>query len=71
MAVDSEDRTVDPTDVLACKFCLLGALDKCYPGQAEIIKTKLYANLHEASIAVFNDTHTFEDVHSLTKGLDI
>lgn len=69
-AKDKNGNAVIPTSNDACKWCLVGAIDKCYTDSTEDIWFKIYMYLH-TSIGDFNDSHNFEDIKNLVEELDI
>lgn len=73
--------SVDPNSPSAVCFCLLGAIDRCYPNYKERIEVEdkirerlaHIQNVKEVFISEWNDNYqrTFEEVHNLLKTLDV
>ena len=74
-AINSEGVWVSANDESAVKWCLIGAIYKCYELFPLKVANKVYDHLRAtvgcSSIATFNDTHTYEEVIALAKELDI
>ena len=72
-ARNESDQVVGPSSPDACKFCVYGALQKCYPGNYEPIRT-IRTRLNLLSLRQlfkWNDSSTFEQVRSTLLELDI
>jgi hypothetical protein len=70
LAMSPTGARVSPNSPSAFKFCLLGALEKCYTGEEyEEKKAKLYEANQCFSIVLFNDSPstTFADVMALVE----
>lgn len=73
-AKDVNDQEVDIQSSRACKFCLLGAIRYCYPVTYEDVNNRLYSvlkSINVQSIAIFNDSHNYEEVMELVRRADI
>lgn len=70
VAQDKDGSAISATSDDACKWCLVGAIDKCYTDSTEDIWLKIYKYLN-MSIGKFNDSHNFEDIKNLVEELDI
>jgi len=55
----------------AVSWCLVGAMEKCYPdfNVVDDIVSKIHRKV--GGPAIFNDSHTFEEVKQLVEELDI
>lgn len=78
LAVNKSNEPVMEDEKSACKWCLIGALYKCYSDSTQIVldteyllSKKLRVDINE--IEVWNDdpNTTYEDVIKLCKELDI
>lgn len=73
-AKDIHLTTREPESDVACMWCLLGAVRKCYPTEEH---GSIYRKIHEAIdirqhlIAEYNDSHEFKDIKKLVEELDI
>ena len=74
-ARNSAGASVPPTVLAATSWCLLGAVDKCYPSIAiaRPVFDKIYSKIGGTSATQWNDStsRTFEDVRKLVVSLDI
>jgi hypothetical protein len=75
-ARDDRGAPCNPSSRYARRWCLLGAISKCYDGDLFIynrIENHLGVDCHGKSIFVskFNDTHTYVDIKALVDELDI
>ena len=76
---DVRDKLNDPLgsidDPEACKFCLFGAIYKCYSETKSltIIIDRVRTRLNDYGISTWNDhpDRTFQDIQKLIKDLDI
>ena len=70
-AIDSEGLEVSPNDKNACKWCLMGAIKKCYQGaEYVLVLNKVHRKIN--NIFHWNDSFAkFEDVKRLVDELDI
>lgn len=69
LAKDSKGRPVGPLDPSAIKFCLDGAIERCYKTDSRRV-TRILLNLIEGpSISHFNDApnRRFRDIRALLK----
>ena len=59
MAIDIDNKSVNPSSKEAVAFCSLGAIKAAYPdfskGELTAITAKLYALIDHLSIALWND----------------
>ncbi len=71
-ARDKNNNSVHPTSDEACKWCLFGAIIRCYIATSEILE-RIGDKIEENSVTIWNDDpqRTFEDVEALIKELDI
>ncbi len=75
-ANDERGVSVGPNDKLASRWCMAGALDKCYPreGREEAAKKlREFADEAGISIALWNDApdRTYAEVLELCRRLDV
>lgn len=73
-AVNKEGYDTYPDKEDACAWCLIGAIEKCYPPyQRSKIKGKVRNKINSWGIAVWNDRleTKYEDVIKLVEELDI
>ena len=74
-AEDEDNEPISPVCSLAVKWCLLGALHKCYPGPGEFYEAqnKIDKVLKIVSFVTWNDAEetTFEDVQKLLLEADV
>lgn len=78
-AKNTRDENVVAKDPSAVKWCLFGAIDKCYSGTDEFLSithktVKEIENItrgHLNSITIFNDFAIFENIKNLVEKLDI
>ena len=75
-AISRLGTVVDPSDTRACRWCLSGALSKCYGSDPSIRKPiveKLLDRIGDYSIPSWNDAphRKFEQVRKLCLELDI
>ncbi len=73
-ARNKDGLSIDPFADGACKFCLVGAILKCYPDRDE--RVAIHDKLGEATknfggVINFNDTRNHEDVLKLVTELDV
>lgn len=77
-ARNSKNDMVEITDPTACKWCLVGAIQNCYPEFSD--RMDIWDKIREAihipfaePIIEWNDhpSRTFTEVHSLLKSLDL
>lgn len=72
LAVDRRGLDIGARDKRAVRWCLVGALDRCYAGrEGERIECLLRAALRPQSIPDWNDRATFRQVRALVKRLDV
>ena len=76
ISLDDEDNYVDVDSIKAVKWCLLGALIKCYQGDHNFssIRDRLLNNVHylgHKNMVTFNDLLGYESVIKLVTDLDI
>ena len=74
IAMDKHETPVMPLNRRACRWCLLGAVLRCYRTAVE--QTEMLDRLQSEAIANGNfgkwsDTHGWRAVHRLLKRLDI
>lgn len=73
-AKTAEGRNASYCDPDAIRFCLLGAINRCYPplGKREVVN-RVVDQLSGRAIAEWNDDQstTFTDVRNLVEKLDI
>lgn len=81
-ALDASNNPVDPRDVEATRWCLIGAMILCYANDSmihssiahndyNVARYKLETVLGHMNIAHFNDTATFAEIKSLVERADI
>jgi hypothetical protein len=82
-ALDNQGNPVNPINMSACRFCLLGAITRCY--QDDDIRKEIYKKLIQINnlsskyhysepediLAEFNDEHTHKDVYSLLRKANV
>lgn len=76
LALTKDGEEVLANDPNAVKFCIVGAIQKCYLNNAPSFYFKLLNyidNKHSLSVGMFNDleTTTYEDVYNLLRELNI
>lgn len=71
MARDKWGHSVAVDSPRAVKFCLMGAVDKCYPEWEEnrAVRKKIYTRV--TIMTTFNDLEGYKAVKSLVDTLDI
>ena len=72
-AYDGRGLSVPYDSLSAVKWCLVGAINKCYPSSEDqdMVVSQIQGFLEVCDLAEWNDGATFEDVKSLTEELDI
>lgn len=72
-AVDKNGIAINPLDNLAVKFCVLGAICKCYPEEKEFVIVRDMLQLVKGKISDWNDDPKRKkyQVVELLKKLDI
>jgi hypothetical protein len=77
-AVDCLGMGCSPYSDQASKWCLMGAIAKCYDYSLEdrievnrVVRSWLLNNNGVRSVSHFNDTHSYADVKTLVEELDI
>lgn len=78
-AIDADGDSVNVQDVAACRFCLSGAIRRCYPDREErfrVLNTvinEIGGNAAVRSTMEWNDDprRTFDEVRALVLKLDI
>lgn len=78
-AKNSQGVPTDSTSPFACRWCLIGAVNRCYPTAEErrLVLVKLNSALGNMGhpktyiIVDYNDTHTFPEIKKLVDALDI
>jgi hypothetical protein len=77
LARNSRGIGIIPYDSKAIRWCLLGAIDKCYPGVKErrriYLKIRIQLGSPNCNISGWNDSPRtkFKDVKALVEKLDI
>jgi hypothetical protein len=70
-AKDKDNFIVTINSLEAVKWCLKGAIHKCYPDHIEAGEIYYKISKKVRSINQYNDTHTYEEVMELVRELDI
>lgn len=73
-ARDIDCKTVSPLSVKACRWCIVGAILKCYPEEQSFIHEKLNEYLSKTCrkyIIEWNDNSVYEEIIRVVKELDI
>ena len=72
LAKNNSGERTDPLDSDAVRFCLLGAVEKCYPSESKRVNIcEKIKNEIKAVIPEFNDSHSFKEIKALVEKLDI
>lgn len=69
-ARDQNGERTEIGDPTATKFCIYGAIIKCYGECRDEIWLKLRKRIDGNPVA-FNDMHTFEEVKAIVEELDV
>jgi len=71
-AVDNNERIVSPQSDKATKWCVIGAIIRCYPDlQLRVKIINKLGRYIRTGILVWNDTSTFKQIKSVIDKLDI
>lgn len=70
-ALDAAGGIVDTESDYAVRWCLVGALSRCYSYQFQEIRDRISLAIGGRSLAEFNDNGTFEAVRELVTRLDV
>lgn len=74
-ARDANCRPVSVDSEEACRWCLLGAIERCYPEEEKYLTARIAISkaIGSTFISVYNDSaaRTFEEVHGLLVKLDL
>lgn len=70
LALDANGLAVPPRDSSAVRFCLLGAVERCYPENRGKIIMTLLSHVPE-NLSRFNDTAIWEQIEALLEKADV
>lgn len=73
-ARDKHGHGVEPLSPRACRWCLIGAIDKCYPEDNGQIFRKIVDGISPVTgecLSGWNDRVGFEQVRDLVRRLDV
>lgn len=72
-ALDDQGELVLETHPRACKWCLVGAIHKCYqyPETKCMVVEKLSSLIGNQSLIEFNDTHTWNEIKALIERANV
>ena len=73
MAVDAAGNPIPALSNNAVAFCLVGAVARCYPNDAECgaVYQKLYFAAGTTRLVEFNDGSSFKDVRRIVEQADV
>lgn len=71
MALDRYGACTAPSAKDACRWCLFGAILKCYSDAESMRIIRLVNGTLGTLLETWNDTHTFPKVRALIEKLDI